>query len=241
MSNNYGPRIVTDGLVLCLDAADKNSFPGSGTTWKDLSGNSYNCSTQGNAVFLGSSAVLDASAGTYLRGSIAANSLNSNEFSIAAWFNRDTEKTWDAIFSNNCSSTGWDNNIKLAPLMTFQGVTGNKTQIGFNQAGVASTGIYVDLGSDHYGKWIYCVITKTGTSISVYAYKEGTLISNSGTYTTAINFYDNYLIGRHWYNSGNDTIQIFDGKIQSVSYYNIALSPDQIRSNYEATKGRFGL
>jgi hypothetical protein len=39
MSNNYGPRIVTDGLVLCLDAADQNSYAGSGSTWYDLSGN----------------------------------------------------------------------------------------------------------------------------------------------------------------------------------------------------------
>ena len=39
MSFHHSPKIVTDGLVLCLDAADKNSYPGSGTTWTDLSGN----------------------------------------------------------------------------------------------------------------------------------------------------------------------------------------------------------
>jgi len=39
MAQHYGPNIVTDGLVLCLDPADKNSYPGSGTTWYDLSGN----------------------------------------------------------------------------------------------------------------------------------------------------------------------------------------------------------
>ena len=38
---NYGPKIVTNGLVLALDAADKLSYPGSGTTWKDLGGNAY--------------------------------------------------------------------------------------------------------------------------------------------------------------------------------------------------------
>ena len=32
-------RIVTDGLVLNLNAADPNSYPGSGTTWIDISGN----------------------------------------------------------------------------------------------------------------------------------------------------------------------------------------------------------
>ena len=42
MANQYGPRIVTDNLVLCLDASDKNSYSGSGPTWYDLSGNNYN-------------------------------------------------------------------------------------------------------------------------------------------------------------------------------------------------------
>ena len=39
MAFNRGPKIVTQGLVLALDAASNNSYPGSGTTWKDLSGN----------------------------------------------------------------------------------------------------------------------------------------------------------------------------------------------------------
>lgn len=38
MATNYGPRVITDGLVLALDAADPNSYPGSGSTWTDLSG-----------------------------------------------------------------------------------------------------------------------------------------------------------------------------------------------------------
>jgi hypothetical protein len=38
MSYANGPRIVTDGLVCCLDAANRKSYPGSGTTWYDLSG-----------------------------------------------------------------------------------------------------------------------------------------------------------------------------------------------------------
>ena len=43
MSISYNPRIVTDGLVLCLDAGNIKSYPGSGTTWTDLSGNGNNC------------------------------------------------------------------------------------------------------------------------------------------------------------------------------------------------------
>ena len=39
MATLYAPRIVTDGLVLCLDAGNRKSYPGSGTSWVDMSGN----------------------------------------------------------------------------------------------------------------------------------------------------------------------------------------------------------
>ena len=38
MGTFVGPNIVTDGLILALDAASARSYPGSGTTWYDLSG-----------------------------------------------------------------------------------------------------------------------------------------------------------------------------------------------------------
>jgi uncharacterized delta-60 repeat protein len=38
----HSPRIVTDGLVLCLDAGNTKSYPGIGTDWFDLSGNGNN-------------------------------------------------------------------------------------------------------------------------------------------------------------------------------------------------------
>ena len=37
MAFNYSPKIVTDGLVFYLDAANTKSYIGSGTTWTDLS------------------------------------------------------------------------------------------------------------------------------------------------------------------------------------------------------------
>ena len=42
MALNHGPKLVTDGLVLWMDAADRTSYPGSGTTWTDLTRNGYN-------------------------------------------------------------------------------------------------------------------------------------------------------------------------------------------------------
>ena len=42
MSTRYNPSIVRDNLVLYLDAANTKSYPGSGTTWKDISGKGNN-------------------------------------------------------------------------------------------------------------------------------------------------------------------------------------------------------
>jgi len=42
MGTFTGPNIVTNGLVLSLDAASTRSYPGSGLTWSDLSGNNNN-------------------------------------------------------------------------------------------------------------------------------------------------------------------------------------------------------
>lgn len=41
MALAHYPQIIRNGLVLCLDAANSKSYPGTGTTWSDLSGNGY--------------------------------------------------------------------------------------------------------------------------------------------------------------------------------------------------------
>lgn len=46
----YSPRLVTDGLVLTLDAANPKSYPGSGATWYDLSGNNFNFTLDGSGI-----------------------------------------------------------------------------------------------------------------------------------------------------------------------------------------------
>jgi hypothetical protein len=38
----YNSRVVVEGLVLALDAGNSKSYPGSGTTWTDLSGQGNN-------------------------------------------------------------------------------------------------------------------------------------------------------------------------------------------------------
>ena len=76
MATKYGPTIVTDGLVLCLDAANSQSYPGSGTTWTDLSGNS-------NDANVGSSVTYNS---TYGGGLVTLDEASNSNTAIAGTF-----------------------------------------------------------------------------------------------------------------------------------------------------------
>jgi hypothetical protein len=244
MSYANGPRIVTDGLVLCLDAGNRKSYIGTGSTWTDIAGNnnctlysnpSFNNNNQGYLSFNTSS-----NAGHYGRGGIS--NWFTNEFTIEATFYHTSSMLWEALWSNNAGSS-WSNNDKEAPLLTFNGASTNVWhQIGINQAGTSVNGVWLDLTANHLNKWVSVWLTRSGTSINIYAIYDNTWLNNSGTYTYTINTTrNNYIVGRHWYNSGSTSTQLFKGHISNIKVYNKVLTFDQIQQNQKALKGRFGL
>ena len=91
MAIHYNVRTVTDGLVLALDAANTKSYPGSGTTWNDLSGNSnngtlvngvgYNAANGGSLSFNGSSQYV-------IINKTGISNFGTFPFSIEMWFYR---------------------------------------------------------------------------------------------------------------------------------------------------------
>ena len=71
-----GPDIITDGLVLALDAGSERSYPGTGTTWKDLSGNNFDFSIDGSGFTYNAGGWFDmANGGITHTGTITSNSL----------------------------------------------------------------------------------------------------------------------------------------------------------------------
>jgi hypothetical protein len=233
-----GPDMIQDGLVLALDAADKNSYPGSGTTWRDMSGNNNNGTltngpTFSNAnggiiVFDGADDVVD---GT-INGSIFTGA-----FTQTAWiYKLNANQIWQGVFTNSSPAT---NNTYL---MTFGNgsVAAPYNSVGANQVGVSESGIYLDIGT-HTNQWLYLVATKTGTTLTIYCYKQGSLLQNSGTINwNGGNFAttNNYQLARHW--AGGNVIPL-QGNMASVSIYNRALSASEILQNYNAQKSRFNL
>jgi hypothetical protein len=98
-----GPNIITDGLVLALDAGSKKSYSGSGTTWKDLSGNGNNGTLVNGPTFdsgNGGSIVFDGF--NDLTTVVGAGKTNySQSFSMGTWFYIDPSASWDNGFRSN--------------------------------------------------------------------------------------------------------------------------------------------
>jgi hypothetical protein len=227
-----GPKIVTDGLVLCLDAGNTKSYPGSGTMWTDISragnngtltnGPTYSSANGGSISFDG--------ADDFVLGSVPSSTF-SNPHTIECWFYRTVLKQWSGLFSNNVGTTS-------CTILTFIDST---NKIGTNQAGVSATDISIDLGSDHLNKWIYCAITfagaTNGSSVNVYAFKDGAFLNSTGSLYWNLSTSGSYYVGRHW----GSAFQIHQGFIPMVKVYNRALSRSEVQQNYNATKGRFKL
>ncbi len=227
--------IVTDGLVLHLDAGDTDSYPGSGTTWTDLSGNGNNgtlVSMDGNNYSSANGGYLDFDGSSdYVQGTISSSTF-TGPHSICCWFYRQTVKQWSALFSNNV-------NTNSCSILTF---IDTSNSLGINQSGINATSIAaVDLGADHLNKWIYGVITfggvSNGSAVNVYAYKDGSLLTNSGSLYWNMSSSSSYYVGRHW----ASTTEVHDGFISQVTIYNKALTSSEVTQNFDALKGRYGL
>lgn len=234
----HGPQpIVTNGLVLALDAANQKSYVSGSTIWRDLSGNgnngtllsgsTYSSEKGGNIVFDGNDDVVNGN----INGSIFTGS-----FTQSSWvYKLNANQNWQGVFSNSVG-------INYTYLMTFGNgsVAAPYNSVGANQVGISEAGIFLDIGT-HINKWLNIIITKTGSTLNIYCYKDGILLQNSGTINwNGGNFSttNNYLLGRHWIGGSVANLQ---GNIANTLLYNRVLTAAEIQQNYNALKSRFNL
>ncbi len=157
----------------------------------------------------------------HVYGTIPASTF-SGDWTVTAWFNHRAMTTWGAIFSNSVGTND-------AFLMTMRNTT---TQFGINRVGVSETGVYVDLGADHYNKWIFGVIKKEGSTITVTAYEDGIPNTSTGTLSWTLNTDNEFYIGRHYQGES----QIFNGQIDDVRVYTRSLSTAEIDELYRMSE-----
>ena len=230
MAQTYGPLpIVTDGLVLLLDAGDKTSYPGSGATWYDLTGKSANGEING--------AAFNSSLGGYfdfdgVNDYVEVDSINGGTsiFHGGQW----TWTTWGYRESSSLTGTSQYSDV-------FNSL-GHKPRFFWNPAyGTAIAGYRTDTSSyatlmgtsgTFLGDWHYLTITSDQSDFRYYV--DGAAESNT-TYIQTMDEYGYWIGGNPWGNS------YFYGKIGSVEIYNRALSASEISQNFEAKRNRFGV
>jgi hypothetical protein len=222
-----GPNIVTDGLVLALDAANTKSYISGSTTWNDLSGNNnsgslvngptFSSANNGSIVFDGTNDYVDC--GT------ASNVLTSdNLISVFVWFNCTRTTNEPLVFRTNDYTTGWNMLVSNGFLRsTLRPSVGNNNN---NYAGTILT-----------GNWYYGGFTCDNTTIRQYL--NGVQVGSTPVATTLdLNNSDVLKIGGNNIYGTQTTIQ---GQIPKVEIYNRALSAAEVLQNYNGQKSRFNL
>ena len=215
-------KIVTDGLILALNAADKNSYPGSGTAWYDLSGNNAHGGITGSVAFV------DAGPQSYFNFAVASD-LNYISSSVSQNY-LDMTIVFQPDFTRSVG-------IGLAGLIS-NGSPASSTDESLRFGGVNGTGPWGVPNPGNTNEWA----NPTATTY----YRNGTV---SSTLVSGWNIFGGYRTNQtsfpssfayHLGSSGYPG-RGFQGKISAIYMYNRQLTAAEQLQNYNVIKSRFGL
>lgn len=235
MAINVRPNIVTNGLVLNLDAANIKSYPRSGTTWNDLSGfnNSgsltngptFNSANGGSIVFDGVNDYVDCGSGNQITGLI--------NLTVSAWVYPVTSSA--TRYVSRYYDTTANNGFVL-----YSYLPSEATNIKFAFDGRESASEYLFTSSSleySLNQWYNVVGTKNANNWRVYVNSILVASNNVGNGTTAFQ-QNNLQVGALITSFGSFYTR---NSVANSQIYNRALSQTEIQQNYNATKTRFGL
>jgi hypothetical protein len=240
MGISGGPDMIQDGLVLALDAADRNSYPGSGTTWRDMSGNGNNGTLTNGPTFSsanGGSIVFDGADAFALINN--PTTIQNQDFTVSVWINPEVQNATviSIIDFDHATSPfqGWVMQSEDAItnryfyLAWYDGSQFQPTGGGGYGAG---KGIQITTSA-----WQNIIYSKNGTTL--LGYKNGSQVYSG----TASNSNVSYISSRNIRIGGCVAIagRNFKGNISLAQIYNRALSASEVRQNYNAQKSRFNL
>ena len=242
MALSHSPSIITQNLSLCLDAANPKSYPGSGTTWTDLSGNGGNATLFNNVQYSPENGGCldfnrtDDSYATIPHDATISSQVfgTSNNFTLSAWFVIDEyvnyscfiQKAFGGSYSNTTAGLWSESPTRV------------KFVMGTNEGGnPAGSNLQISYTTTP-GVWYNMVGVADGTNAILYINGEpvgspvniaSTLIRTRSTNGSPIT------IGTR---STANTPEL-DGRISNLSIYNRALTAQEIQQNFNATKSRY--
>ena len=223
----HSPRINTDGLVLCLDAANRLSYSGSGTVWRDLArsnngdltnGPTFSSANGGSIVFDGSDDY------GYIGANSAAFTFGTSPFSIEVWAYLSNENA--SYFKPILSIGTYEDGILFRHQPANDAFYIAGTTWFWNCATVMPQNV-----------WRHLVITKQGSNVKIYA--NGLLVfsQTNAPLDVTPSTPDSYIAA-----SSHDTGEVWPGNISTYRVYNgKSLTPAEVLQNYNATKGRYNL
>ena len=228
MAVNYNPTTVMPGLVLCVDAGNPISYPGTGTAWTDLSGLGNNGTLVNSPIFnsanngffqfvtddyvvMPNSTALDTQTPT-VEVWVKTNATTQNGF----WFEKGTVNSQYSLFQEGGS-------ILWRIIIDGVGITNLAT----------TTATYMNTSN-----WYQVVATYTSGARRLYI--NGVLVNSdtrTGTITTngggmSIGVYGGFSGSREYYYNGN---------LSNCKVYNRALTADEVNQNFQALRGRYGI
>ena len=225
--------IITRGLVLHLDAGVPGSYPGSGTTWSDLSGNGNNGSFQGDGVSFSSvngGSIVFAGSDDYV--SFSANDdldIRNKTATFCYWAKSSTTSGEFYIISKQDSSGSVYDGYRFGH---YSGAWRMRFSDGSNDAEYTSGAVQND------GTWKYYSFVVGTSNVSVYL--DGLLDDGSNDISSVgdINPAQALIIGAGY----TGTLQEFTGNIAAVQIYmNKELSAKEVLHNFNAQRDRFGV
>lgn len=237
---NYGPKIITNGLVLCLDAADRKSYADSGNAWNDLSGNNLNGTLTNGPTFSATNGGTILFDGTNDYVNINANTTLKTlqvPMTILCWAKPTTTKSYMAIFSQYSDVV----NNKLIKLIRLDSNI-------FRCFSSKSDGTYqyFDMSiNPTLNSWNFFsfIISGTISSASVIMGLNSTF-ENKGAFASALSSTPDTTVPVYIATIANNYVgmaEYFQGNIANVLIYNRALSTNEVLQNFNATRGRFGI
>ena len=236
MAFHFGGKVVQDGLVLYLDAANRSSYPGSGTVWNDLTinnnsgslinGPTFNSDNLGSIVFDGVDDYADM--GVNSKGS------NTSSYTFGGWF-KTVPGGWNFTYTRGIDILSGPSQWSLSLLWNSdtKKITAQIVTVDFGATSYAAS--QVNTTDDN--TWVYGVgVWQSGVGVSLYV--NGVFETITPTTTTQLRNSDTvgWLLG---------VLRTPDmhtlSNISTFHVYNRALSSQEILQNYNALRGRYGL
>lgn len=260
MSLGHGSSIVRSGLVLHLDAANRKSYSGSGTTWSDLSSNLNNVTLVNGPTYSSTNAGLISFDGTNDYAEVTARNTvlefqPSQPFTQYVWFRTSSIPGSGSIISNMISTnpyTGYDlwvngSNQLACHLISSWNADAVKIKVDYNYNNFLNT--WVCFAATYDGStpatsqnalnsmdfYINGSLYTTGKAIDTGGGDGFNTTSSTITYSSSQRF----RIASRW--SSNALAQGLSVTVSNVLIYNRKLNGAEIRQNFNALRGRYGV